>query len=60
MTTDMQPTMELRFVEREGRRILQQRFGTPRVSRADQYGHVRHWLDHPAEWRDVPLSEERP
>ena len=54
----MNPTVELRFIERDGRKILQQRWGTPRMSRANQYGHASHWLSEPAEWRDVPLVTE--
>jgi len=39
-------------------RVLQQRWATSYLSRADQYGHTQHSLGEPTEWRDVPLESE--
>ena len=65
----MTPTNEIRFVERNFYydetkeayrtvRILQQRWATSYLSRADQYGHSQHSLGEPTEWRDVPVEKE--
>jgi hypothetical protein len=42
---DYQPTMSLRFIERDGKRILQQQWRVPEYA----------WME---EWRDVPLVKE--
>lgn len=42
---DYQPTMRLRFIERDGKRILQQQWQVPEYA----------WM---MEWRDVPLVKE--
>lgn len=65
----MTPTNEIRWVERRKQvgddptvtlpiRVLQQRWATSYLSRADQYGHSQHSLGEPTEWRDVPVEKE--
>lgn len=48
MTPSHKPSMNLRFVMRDGKRILQQMF-LP-----------NDWSTHDEEWRDVPLAESPP
>lgn len=45
-------------IERKTIRVLQQRWATPYVSRADAFGQVDHSLGEPTEWRDVPCVKE--
>jgi phage major head subunit gpT-like protein len=64
----MNPTNELRFVRKAVENlgngnwrmahVLQQKWATPYISRADQYGRVQYSFGEPTEWRDVPLVEE--
>ncbi len=50
--TRSEPTVWLRFVEREGKRILQQRWSV--TTHDKDYNPT----DRRGEWRDVPLNDE--
>ena len=47
---EAQPTMELRFIVRDGQRVLQQKYAITRKEPGSAYVQVG------AEWRDVPCS----
>ena len=52
--SSVRPTARLRFVEREGKRILQQRWLTKNYDTKDLV------MSAEEEWRDVPLESEAP
>lgn len=54
-----QPLIPLRFIERDGKRVLQQAWGEIVLGYGRDGGHEWHQSDK-HEWRDVPLLPEGP